>query len=227
MRRACALTLFALFLALPGLAWAEDAGQGSKVHEAAEEVIKAVDSEEAAHDGHEGHGDLTFSSLIRDREFQGTLINFTVLLLLIGWVIAKKGNPALAAKRAEVEKELAEAQQLRAEAQKRHMETATRLEKLDQEMVQIRAEMIKAGEAERDRIVAQAEEKAARMRKDTNFLIEQQIKQLRKELTQMAASAAVLAAQELLTERTTDADQSQLAEAYLNRLDEVIEDRQS
>ena len=39
-------------------------------------------------------------------------------------------------------------------------------------------EMIKAGEAERDRIVAQAEEKAARMRKDTNFLIEQQIKQL-------------------------------------------------
>ena len=87
--------------------------------------------------------------------------------------------------------------------------------------------MIKAGEAERDRIVAQAEEKAARMRKDASFLIEQQIKQLRKELTQKAATAAVAAAQELLTERTTDADQDQLAEAYLKRLDEVIEERQS
>jgi F-type H+-transporting ATPase subunit b len=107
------------------------------------------------------------------------------------------------------------------------METATRLERLDQEMVQIRGDMIKAGEAERDRIVSQAEEKAARMRKDTAFLIEQQIKQLRKELTQQAATAAVVAAQDLLQQRTTDSDQDQLAEAYLARLDEVIEERQS
>jgi len=149
------------------------------------------------------------------------------LVGLIAWVIRKKGNPALAARRAEVEKELAEAQRLRAEAEKRHLETAMRLEKLDQEMVEIRGEMIKAGEAERDRIVEQAEEKAARIRKDTAFLIEQQIKQLRKDLTQQAANAAVIAAQELLQERTTDADQDQLAEAYLNRLDEVLEERQS
>jgi F-type H+-transporting ATPase subunit b len=87
--------------------------------------------------------------------------------------------------------------------------------------------MIKAGEAERDRIVSQAEEKAARMRKDTAFLIEQQIKQLRKELTQQAATAAVVAAQDLLEQRTTDSDQDQLAEAYLARLDEVMEERQS
>ena len=100
-------------------------------------------------------------------------------------------------------------------------------DRLDQEMVEIRGEMIKAGEAERDRIVAQAEEKAARIRKDTTFLIEQQIKQLRKDLTQQAANAAVVAAQELLQERTTDADQDQLAETYLNRLDEVLEERQS
>ena len=230
--RALKLTLFALLLTLPVLtlpvlALAEGATQDSIGHKAAEEVAHGVAAEEAAHDGHDPHGELTFSSLIRNKEFQGTLINFTVLLLLIGWIIVKKGNPALAAKRAEVEKELAEAQQLRAEAQKRHMETATRLERLDQEMVQIRGDMVKAGEAERDRIVSQAEEKAARMRKDTAFLIEQQIKQLRKELTQQAATAAVVAAQSLLQERTTDSDQDQLAEAYLKRLDEVIEERQS
>lgn len=225
--RALKLTLFAFLLTVPGLALAEDAAQGSVGHQAAEEVAHEVDADLAAHDGHDPHGELTFSSLIRNKEFQGTVFNFLVLLALIAWVIVKKGNPALAAKRAEVEKELAEAQQLRAEAQKRHMETATRLEKLDEEMLQIRGDMVKAGEAERDRIVEQAEEKAARMRKDANFLIEQQIKQLRKELTQQAATAAVLAAQSLLQERTTDADQDQLAEAYLNRLDEVIEERQS
>ena len=212
--------LFALVVASPSLVVAEDAHGESLAHEVVEE--------ESGHDAHDGdHGELTIASLFKSREFQGTLVNFFVLVGLIAWVIRKKGNPALAARRAEVEKELAEAQRLRAEAEKRHLETATRLEKLDQEMVQIRGDMIKAGEAERDRIVAQAEEKAARIRKDTNFLIEQQIKQLRKDLTQQAANAAVVAAQELLQERTTDADQDQLAEAYLNRLDEVIEERQS
>jgi F-type H+-transporting ATPase subunit b len=212
--------LFTLLVASPSLVLAETAHGESVAHEVAEE-----ESGHSAHD--DGHGELTFSSLIKNRDFQGTVINFLVLVGLIAWVIRKKGNPALAARRAEVEKELAEAQRLRADAEKRHMETAMRLEKLDHEMVQIRGEMIKAGESERDRIVAQAEEKAARLRKDTGFLIEQQIKQLRKDLTQQAASAAVIAAQELLQERTTDADQDRLAEAYLTRLDEVIEERQS
>jgi len=218
--RAFGVVLFALLVASPALVLAEAAHGESVAHEVAEEV--------SGHDAHDdGHGELTFSSLIRNREFQGTVLNFLVLVGLIVWVVRKKVNPALAARRDEVEKELAEAQELRIAAEKRHMETATRLQKLDEEMLQIRGDMIKAGEAERDRIVTQAEEKAARLRKDTSFLIEQQIKQLRKELTQQAAVAAVAAAQELLQERTTDADQDQLAEAYLNRLDEVIEERQS
>jgi F-type H+-transporting ATPase subunit b len=150
-----------------------------------------------------------------------------VLVGLFVWVVRTKVNPMLAARRDEVEKELAEAQRLRAEAERRHIETASRLEKLDQEMAQIRAEMIKAGEAERDRIVSQAEEKAARMRKDTNFFIEQQIKQLRKDLSEEAANAAVQAAHELLQERTTEADRDRLAEAYLSRLDQVLQERQS
>ena len=215
--RALGVVLFALLVASPSLVLAETAHHETEAHEVAEQA--------AGHD--DGHGELTFSSLIKSRDFQGTMINFLVLVGLIVWVIRKKGNPALAARRAEVEKELAEAKRLRDEAEKRHMETAMRLEKLDEEMVQIRGDMIKAGEAERDRIVAQAEEKAARLRKDASFLIEQQMKQLRKELTQQAASAAVVAAQELLRERTTDSDQDQLAEAYINRLDEVLEERQS
>ena len=206
-------------LIVPSLAGAESAHPESMAHELAEQEI--------GHDLHGDHEELTFKGLLSSREFQGTLVNFGALVLLFAWVIRKKGNPALAERRKQVEAELEEAQRLRAEAEKRHMEAATRLEKLDQEMVAIRAEMVKAGEAERDRIVAQAEEKAARMRKDTNFLIEQQIKQLREDLTREAASAAVMAAQELLQQSTTDSDQDRLAEAYLDRLDEVIEEGRS
>lgn len=213
------LLFIGLCAATPSFAFAETAQDSSLAHELAEE--------EARHDTHAApeHHDLSFSSLIRNREFQGTLFNFLVLVGLLTWVIRKKANPALADRRAEVENELAEAQQLRAEAERRHEEMASRLAKLDQEMAEIRAEMVKAGEAERDRIVSQAEEKAARMRKDANFVIEQQIKQLRKDLMQESASAVVAAAQELLKERTTEADQEQLAELYLKRLDQVMEER--
>jgi F-type H+-transporting ATPase subunit b len=211
--------LLASILLVPSLAWAESAHPEALAHELAEQEI--------GHDLHGGHDELTFKGLLASREFQGTLVNFGALVLLIAWVIRKKGNPALAERRRQVEAELEEAQRLRAEAEKRHMETATRLEKLDQEMVQIRAEMIKAGEAERDRIVAQAEEKAARMRKDTSFLIEQQMKQLREDLIREAANAAVSAAQDLLQKSTTDSDQDRLAEAYLARLDEVVEEDRS
>ncbi len=207
--RAISVLVLSLWLVSPAVAFPGSA------HAAAEEKGE-----------HGAHGELHFSDVL-NTEFLGTLVNFGVLVLLIAWVIRTKGNPALAARRAEVEQELAEAQRLRAEAEARHMATASRLEKLDQEMLQIRADMVKAGEAERDRIVAQAEEKAARIRKDTNFLIEQQMKQLRKELTEQAANAAVAAAQSLLSERITDADQERLAEAYLARLDEVVEEREA
>jgi len=219
MIRAARWLFLASVFAVPDLAGAESAPHESLAHELAEEEI--------GHGAHDGHGELTFRGLLSSPDFQGTLVNFGALILLFAWVIRKKGNPALAERRKQVEAELEEAKRLRAEAEKRHMETATRLEKLDQEMVQIRGEMIKAGEAERDRIVAQAEEKAARMRRDASFLIEQQIKQLREDLTREAASAAVSAAQDLLQKSTTDSDQDRLAEAYLERLDEVIEEGRS
>jgi F-type H+-transporting ATPase subunit b len=216
--RALRALLLALIVASPSLTLAETEHPDLSAQASGHEPIE---------ESHGAHGELSISALFKSPEFLGTLVNFTVLVLLLAWVIRKKGNPALAARRAEVEEELAEAQRLRAEAERRHNEAASRLEKLDKEVAEIRAEMIKAGEAERDRIVAQAEEKAARVRKDTNFLIEQQIKQLRQDLTEHAANAAIAAARELLEERTTNEDHERLAEAYLTRLDEVIEERQS
>lgn len=213
MKRATAALLVGLW-AMPVVGYADY----EKQEAIAEERLEEAEDHEAA-----PHGELHFSDIL-NLNFLGTLLNFGVLLFLIGWVIRKQGNPTLAARREEVEKELAEAQRLRAEAEARRQQTASRLERLDEEMAQIRSDMIKAGEAERDRIVAQAEEKAARMRKDASFLIEQQMKQLRRELTQEAASAAVAAAQELLVAQTTETDQEKLAEGYLSRLEDMVEE---
>lgn len=185
-------------------------------HEAAEE-----------HAAHGSEGALTLDQVLHNTEFWGTIVNFGFLIILLTWAIRKKGNPALKERAEAVKAELDEAQRLRAEAQAKHDEAAARLEQLDREMGQIRAEMTKAGEIERDRMVAQAEEKAARMRRDATFLIEQQVKQLRSDLTHEATRAAIDAAEQILTAKTNDDDQRRLASDYLNRLVEVTSERQS
>jgi F-type H+-transporting ATPase subunit b len=74
---------------------------------------------------------------------------------------------------------------------------------------------VRAGVAERDRLVREAEAKAERMRKDAEFLVVQEIKQMRQDLLRDAVEVAVATAQELLQQRITFADQERLAEEYL------------
>jgi F-type H+-transporting ATPase subunit b len=145
-------------------------------------------------------------------------INFILLL----WILARLGRKPLASflteRRATIEQEIAEASRLKKEAQEKHAEYEARLKALDQEIATLRQEMVDAGVAERDRIIADAQAKAERMRKDTQFLIDQQLKQLRIDLTREAVSAAVEAAGQELQKATTAQDQERIAREYLARV---------
>jgi F-type H+-transporting ATPase subunit b len=107
---------------------------------------------------------------------------------------------------------------MKAAAEAKYNEYQKRLANLDAELAQIKSEIIASGEAERERIIAEAERKSARIRRETEFLIEQQLKQLRADLTRESVEAAMTAAEKLLRERTTDDDQQRLARAYTSKL---------
>ena len=147
-----------------------------------------------------------------------SFVNFFVLISVFIYLFRDKVTSSLKERRAAIENELNEAQRLRKEAEAKHKEYSDRLAKLDQELDQIKREMTAAGIKERDRIVAEAEEKASRMRKESEFIIEQQVKQLREELTREASEAAVTAAEQLLVKATTSFDQQRLAQEYLAAL---------
>jgi F-type H+-transporting ATPase subunit b len=63
--------------------------------------------------------------------------------------------------------------------------------------------------------VVEAEAKAERRRKDAEFQVEQELKQIRQDLWKETVEAAVGAAEELLKKRVTMADQERMAEDYL------------
>jgi F-type H+-transporting ATPase subunit b len=160
------------------------------------------------------HGGLTFADLLP------SLVNFVLLISLFIWLFRDAVTKALQGRRAAVEQALTEAARLKAEAEAKHREYAGRLAKLDEELAQIRSDMIAAGMKERDRIVAEAEHKAARMRKEADFLIEQQVKQLRADLVRDTVGSAVAAAERLLLKSATSFDQQRLAQEYLASLDQ-------
>jgi F-type H+-transporting ATPase subunit b len=166
---------------------------------------------EEAHGGHAEHGwDQT--------AITASVLNFVILLLLFVYLFRDKLNAFLKERKATVERELNEAARLKAEAEAKHKLYTERLAKLDQELEQIKQDMIAAGVKERDRIVAEAEQKAARLRREAEFIVEQQVKQLRAEITREAADAAIAAAEQLLTKATTSFDQQRLAQEYLTSL---------
>lgn len=151
--------------------------------------------------------------------FIGPVINF-VLLMVLGYMALRRSiNPALAARRAAIETEIAEAQRMHTEAESMHQEYADKLARLDEEISRLKADFTRAGEAERDRIVAEAREKAERMRADARASIEQEVKTLRDELHREAVLAAVTAAEETVRKTITTADHARLADDYIQSLD--------
>ena len=165
-----------------------------------------------AHGEHAGHGGWDTEALA------ASVVNFVVLVGLFTYLFRDKLRSFLKERRASVEQALKEAARMKAEAEVKHKEYSERLARLDQELAQIKAEMIAAGRTERDRIIADAEQKAARMRKEAEFIIEQHVKQLRVDLSREAAATAIAAAEQLLLRATTTYDQQRLAQEYLTAI---------
>jgi len=143
------------------------------------------------------------------------VINFGILIAGYYLLGRKPIAAALQNRRDTIAKDIDEAHKMLAEAQARAQTYQAKLEHLEDEVKTARAALVQAGEAERDRIVGDAEAKAERMRKDAEFLVDQELKQIRQDLWRDTVEAAVGAAEELLKKRVTTADQERMAEDYL------------
>lgn len=242
MRRLITIAALACWLALPALAQegriqeptqAEvDHLLGEAEHELDEHGEAMHDEAHVDHDAHgadahggHGHGEVSVSALMNDKKFIASLISFGVLMAILVFVGRRRIRASLENRRREIEEAVEEARRREEEAEAKRKEFEERLAQLDSEMEKIREEVIRAGEVERDRIVEDAEAKAALMRKDAKFQIEQQMKQLRDDLTREAVDAAVAAAGEILKEKTTATDQQRLAQTYLEQVAATKEQR--
>jgi F-type H+-transporting ATPase subunit b len=170
-------------------------------------------AEEAAE--HEGAAEHEAAPALDTGKLALQLLNFGVLVVVIGWFGGRAINKALLARHEQLKADLVAASEARAAAEKRSAEQEKRLASLESEIAGIRAGIKEEAEAEKQRLIAAAEERAKRIGDETKFLLDQQVKEAEATLKREVAEAAVKIAEQLVTKSLNAGDQQKLVETFI------------
>jgi F-type H+-transporting ATPase subunit b len=143
------------------------------------------------------------------------LLNFGVLVFILVKFGGPAINKALSARHQQLKADLAAAETARAEAEARLARQEARLAKLEHEIADIQAGVKKEAEAEKERLITLAEERAKRIKEETTFALDQQVKEAEANLRRETALAAVQLAEQLVQKSMNGSDQQRLVDTFV------------
>ena len=146
------------------------------------------------------------------------VINFGVLMSLYYMLGKKPVSAALKQRRVTIGKEIDEAQKLLEEAQERAKKYQAGLKNADVDAATAKAALISAGKGEVERLLLEAKERADRMKRDADRLVEQESKQVHLDLLNETVDLAVQEASQILAKSVTADDHARLAQDLLAEL---------
>jgi len=153
--------------------------------------------------------------------FVAVLLNFAILVFGYYYLGKKPVQKALVDRRASVAREIEEANRLLREAEERAKVYQAKLANLESEIETAKRSLTEAGKGDRDRILREADERAARMKRDATLLVDQEVKQIRQDLLRETIDTAGATALVMLRERVTREDHERLANEFLGQLAQV------
>jgi F-type H+-transporting ATPase subunit b len=155
------------------------------------------------------------------KDFGWRVLNFAVLVGIVIWALKKadvKGS--LAARQADIEKSLKDAESARDAAEAKLREYGVKLDQASKEIDELHAAIIREGEQEKARIVAEANSAAEKIVAQAALSAEQETVKARNELRAEAARLAV----ELATGKLTGAIQKNDHDRFVGEyLDKVVQ----
>ncbi|MRG92861.1 F0F1 ATP synthase subunit B [Polyangium spumosum] len=154
--------------------------------------------------------------------FLASILNLGVLGFILYRFGKKPIGDALVKRKQSIMSEIDNAARLKNEAQKRLDEYEDKFERLAETLDTVKAEYAAQAELEKKHIIAEAEERRARMRRDAEFRIEQELRTARIELMREAVQDATAAAEEMIRSRAAQADLDRMSEDYLGSVREAL-----
>ncbi len=147
--------------------------------------------------------------------YMASLINFGVLALVLYRFGRKPLADSLSKRREDIMAEIETARRLKADAAARLADYEDKLENIEIERKATLEEYAAQAEVEQKHVLAEAEERRIRMRRDAEFRVEQELKAMRDALLRDAVVEASGAAEALILRQMNAADQDRMAADFL------------
>lgn len=146
------------------------------------------------------------------------MVNFGILLILLGWKAVPPLKRFADQRHVLIRDALEEASKLREEARRKLDEYNDKIKDVEAEVDQLIAGIRADAEAEKKRIIAEAERQAAALERDAQNRIAADIQRARAQLEREVTAAAIAAAEKILRERMTPSDQQKLVDGFIGEL---------
>ena len=173
-----------------------------------------------ASEGGEGAHHVDSGAQLKD--FGWRVLNFAVLAGIIVWALKKadvKGS--LAARQADIEKSLKDAETARDAAEAKLREYSVRLDQASKEIDELHAAIVREGEQEKSRIIAEANSAAEKIVAQAAQSAEQETVKARNELRTEAARLAVEIATGKLAGAIQKNDHDRFVGEYLDKVVQI------
>jgi len=153
--------------------------------------------------------------------FGATLINWGILIALIVALAKKQLPAALKRRKADIVRGMDDAAKMLEESALRLAEYEQKLAHVDDEIARVREDMRRAGEIERDRILAEASERRARLEREARRMIETELEAARDQLRAEVVAQALKIARASLTTASGAAEQQRLFDESIASLQKL------
>jgi F-type H+-transporting ATPase subunit b len=170
-----------------------------------------------------GHGEHGEAASEHQPEIDGKklglqILNFAVLVGILVFFGGKAVNKALRGRHEQLKADLASAAEARTAAEAKLARQEARLGSLETEIAELRRNLKAEAEAEKARLIEAAAERATRIKAETTFLIDQQVREADQRLRRESADAALKIAEDILRRAIGPADQQRLLETFVGNV---------
>ncbi len=151
-------------------------------------------------------------------EFVFRVMNFLILVGILYYFAKKPVGAGLKSSAEMAKKNLEEAREAKKQAEAELQGFQEKLSNMKQEAESLVANAQKDAENEKERIIAEAEALANRMKEQAKFSIDQEFRKAELELRQWVAKEAVQIAEEMIKKKIDDNYQEKLVKDYISQL---------
>jgi len=164
-----------------------------------------------------GDGGANFGALLRH------LLNLTLLLGFLGWVLRRPMGDFLQRRRLEVKEALDESWNARTRAEEHYQEIEARIANFEGEVELLMTDVRTDADMERKAIEERAQHTAGQLEAAAKRSVDEELRRARRELREEAISLAVGLAGDLLSKSVGDDDQQRLTGDYLGKVGEAAQ----